>query len=382
MHSAVPTLLMLAAGALATFIIPQPSGPYGVSLIDVELVDKTRRDPYTNASERIIPISVISPAGLAATCHHTIQSYMVNATATYWEEGLPFINASISLNNTFTQTELSLCTPVPACQSDYPVILFSPALGTSRQFYHIQCTNLASQGYNVITVEAPGQVDVLTLADGSIQYADTEDIDDDETATAAVDVRVTDLNFVLNTLSSPAFAQAHPNIQLNTSEVAIFGHSLGGAASLASIVNNTRFLGGADFDGAIYGPPLSHTTTKPFILFTSSPHNQSLAATNWAAAWKNLVGWRLQLQLADSMHYSFSDYPLLLETWGIANASTKEILAPLVGTIDGRQALTRIVDIMHTFFKFVFSQGSVQGLVVVAEAKTLGDFAVVNGTNT
>lgn len=172
------------------------------------------------------------------------------------------------------------------------------------------CTNLASQGYNVITVEEPGQVGVLTYADGHVQYADLDAIEsDDEAITAAVDVRVADLNFVLTTLSSPSFRASHPNIQLNTSKVAIFGHSLGGAASLAGIVNNTRYLGGADLDGAIYGGPLTHTTTKPFMIFASSGHNQSLAITNWATAWKNLLGWRVQLELNDSVHYSFTDLP-------------------------------------------------------------------------
>lgn len=387
MHSILITILLLGIGrTIAKVIIPQPIGPYGVSLIDAQVIDKSRRDPYTNASARIIPFTVISPAGPAGRCNITIHPYMPDATASFWETSLPSptegFNLSISFNNTFTQTELSLCKPVPAQQNEYPVILFSPALGNSREFYHIMCTNLASQGYNVITVEEPGQVGVLTYADGHVQYADLDAIEsDDEAITAAVDVRVADLNFVLTTLSSPSFRASHPNIQLNTSKVAIFGHSLGGAASLAGIVNNTRYLGGADLDGAIYGGPLTHTTTKPFMIFASSGHNQSLAITNWATAWKNLLGWRVQLELNDSVHYSFTDLPFLLETLGLDNATTKQILAPIVGTIDGKQALKSVVDIMHSFFKFVFSGGAVKGVSVVNEAKAVGQVAVRNGTD-
>ncbi|KAI1611953.1 hypothetical protein EDD36DRAFT_475659 [Exophiala viscosa] len=387
MHSSLITILLLATGGtIAKFIIPQPNGPYGVSLIDAQVIDESRRDPYTNASARIIPFTVISPAGPAGKCNVTVQPYMPNATASFWEQVIPSPtdgwNLSISFNNTFTQAELSLCKPVPAQQNEYPVILFSPALGNSREFYHIMCMNLASQGYNVITVEEPGQVGVLTYADGDVQITDISAIEsDDQTLIAAVDVRVADLDFVLTTISSPSFRASHPNIQLNTSKVAIFGHSLGGAASLASIVNNTRYLGGANLDGQVVGTPLTHTTTKPSMIFGSTGHNQSLAVLNWDTTWKNLLGWKVELGLEDSVHYSFTDLPFLLETLGLENASTKQILAPLVGTIDGKQALKSVVGVMHSFFQFVFSGGAVKGVSVVNEAKAVGQVAVLNGTN-
>lgn len=71
----------------------------------------------------------------------------------------------------------------------------------------------------------------------------------------------------------------------------------------------------------------------------------------------------------------------LLETLGLDNATTKQILAPIVGTIDGKQALKSVVDIMHSFFKFVFSGGAVKGVSVVNEAKAVGQVAVRNGTD-
>ena len=225
-----------------------------------------------------------------STCKEVLLPYMPYTTASYWEQAFPVIyNVSLPLNGTFTQIELALCEPQSkehALQTDRPLLLFSPSLGINRQFYHITCANLASQGFTIVTVDAPGQANIITYADGSVQYGNSNIVTNAEIS-FAVDVRAQDLKFVLDLMCSPSHS---PNdrtwpAQTSTSSVGIFGHSLSGAASLSTLLHDPRIIGGADFDGGFYNSynMFSKTTSDPFLLFASALNNQS-TLSGWPEA--------------------------------------------------------------------------------------------------
>ena len=240
--------------------------------MDLELVDHSRSDPYSNASQRLLPISVISPIGPLADCEAVSLAYMPYSTAAYWEQAFPALyNLPIPLNNTLTATQLSVCRPISnhatttstasefPLNPAYPVILFSPGLGLNRQLYHILCTNLASLGFNIITVDAPGQTNVLTLSDESVQHGNSTIISSEQ-VTLAVEVRVADLNFILDSMrlpssspptnnQSPSYMGKHPG---QAPLAGIFGHSFGGAAALSLMLNNTHIPQAADLDGGLH----------------------------------------------------------------------------------------------------------------------------------
>jgi dienelactone hydrolase len=54
---------------------------------------------------------------------------------------------------------------------------------------------------------------------------------------------------------------------LNVNKVAIVGHSFGGATAASAMLNETRFAGGLNFDGALWGPVLEQGLDRPFINF-------------------------------------------------------------------------------------------------------------------
>ena len=388
MHAFRHAVALFIALAEGRIIVPPPTGPHGVSLIDLELVDTCRQDPYTNASQRIIPISIISPASPASQCVNITQPYMPDSVARFFEQSIPGpdqLNASFTLNHTLTETSLSLCEP-HATPNHYPLILFSPGLGFPRHLYHIICSNIASWGYSVVTVEAPGQSGMVVYADGTVQYIDAmfagaEDPTDQQLQAASI-VRETDLRFALDSLSSPSFAQAHPELHLNASRTALFGHSFGGSATIFELVNHTRFHGGANLDGGYFGQPLTHyETKKPFLLFASSLHNQS-SVPSWASVWQHFEGWKLQLQLENSGHWSFTDLASLFETYGVYKMpGIEHQVATVLGTIEGHKALKSVVGAMLSFFNFLFSDGSEADTASVAhEVTRFADILVVNGT--
>ncbi|RDW58897.1 hypothetical protein BP6252_13373 [Coleophoma cylindrospora] len=362
--------------AIASVIVPPAAGLYGVSLTDLEFLDTNRTDPYTGAPVRRLPVSLIQPVNPLSECQPTQQMYMPNATAKYWEQTYEKAYG-IPLNNTFSQVVLSLCEPNhKPIREQYPLILFSPGEGTSRQLYHVLCTNIAAQGYTVVTVDAPGEAGgFTTYLDGSTEYGNPNSTDQ---ITSEIDVRVQDIDFVLSQLST--LGAHHGHYHLNTTSPIMFGHSLGGNTALSVVIDNESFIGGLNLDGAIDGAPLNHTTTKPFMIFASDmpgalQHNQS-NSQGWAEAWRNLLGPKWQLQIKNSTHITFTDMPVLGSLLGLYKLPG---VTQILGSINPQEGLNIQVAVLSTLAGFLAGEKEVQSVVNVAT--TFPEVLVVNTTN-
>ena len=138
----------------------------------------------------------------------------------------------------------------------------------------------------------------------------------------------------------------------------MFGHSLGGAATAAAMLNDNRIAGGIAMDGSLYGPVVQKGLDRPFMLMAHTSHsrtNNSAAddpTNSWFHFWYNLRGWKLDVMLANSQHYTFSDFPIVLETLRIVpNATTAN---KLLGTdLNGSRALKIVATYVTAFMDMV-----------------------------
>ena len=77
-------------------------------------------------------------------------------------------------------------------------------------------------------------------------------------------------------------------------------------------------------DGGLYGPGLENRTSKPVVIIGSTNHMRENQADDWILSWltvwPNLKGWRRQVLVQDTLHYGFSNYPILFETLGITSS--------------------------------------------------------------
>jgi len=321
-------------------LLPKPIGSFQVGINTMELVDTTRLDPYApTPTPRRIMISAIYPLQHgSSSCRYP---YMPSFTASYEDMLYGFPNGSYE--SLFLQV---------GCRANYhdsPVVLFSPAQGNTRLDYSLLVSNVASYGFTVITMDHPYDAGIVEFPDGSYIVAAlvnvTTPAQSEAAGTEAVNVRVQDATFVLDQLANTTVVrQLIPGAyKLDTSTVAMVGHSLGGAATASAMVNETRITGGLDMDGEIFGDVLEEGFDKPFLLFghtnntrfyNGSDPDAKLSALTWTELWSVVTGWKLELELASSLHYTFSDFPEQIQTLGLGLNATE-----MVGLLSGGEEL-------------------------------------------
>jgi pimeloyl-ACP methyl ester carboxylesterase len=356
--------LFSAAANAGQVLLPKPNGTFEVGVGIMELIDESRLQPFApTVQHRKLMVSLFYPVNPHKPT--TPVNYMPPETAAF-EDGLEQSNLGpVSSNGTFEKLALQLAgkSLQPLGTPDFPIVLFSPAQGTTRLFYSVIAQTIASSGYLVITIDAPYDVDIVEYPDGSVALINNTIAANPTVANIelAVSVRAEDASFVLDQLrNASVISQLIPGSSqgLNVSKVAMFGHSLGGAATAAVMLNDSRIAGGLAMDGALFGPVVQKGLDRPFMLMAhtnltrANDSNTNDPANSWFDIWPNLRGWKLNVILSNSLHYTFSDFPIVLETLGIVpNATTGNNLQ--VTDLNGSRALKIVTTYVTAFLDMV-----------------------------
>jgi pimeloyl-ACP methyl ester carboxylesterase len=369
-------LTLCSAAAVAksssSVLLPKPTGFYQVGRSTAELIDRSRTQPFAPDVEPVkLMVSVFYPV---VPQHPTISgAYMLPETA-HFEDGELSGEGLKAPSGTFERVALNLASDKayqnlshqPAC--DYPLAIFMPAEQTTRLFYNQIVSTVASNGYIVVTIDAPYDVDVVEYPDGSLMYISpiwgTSNLTAlQQPASLAIETRVQDVSFVLDQLSNTTLAHSLvPNLPpsgLNTTHTAMFGHSFGGATAFSILEQDARVLGGLDMDGGLFGPGSENGTSKPFMIMGHADHIRNISGdvsqASWAAAWPNIKGWKRDIIVAETQHYDFSDYPVLFESLdirpGLKVASNPNGID--IGTLEGKRALQIVTSYVTAFLDFV-----------------------------
>jgi hypothetical protein len=218
--------------------------------------------------------------------------------------------------------------------------------------------SLASAGYFVVTMDHPYDASVVEFPDGSLVFGQdltnlTAEQLTHEVLPLWVRTRAGDAAFVLDPLATPSVMQElipGATRGLDTSRVGMYGHSLGGAAAIASMTNDSRILGAANMDGALFLVE-DGVDSGAVLLFGTSEHNRTTDET-WAAAYPKFRQWKLELDLKGAAHGIFGDFGLLLNVTGLEGRLPPEIQA-LYGTLPGVRAFEVITIYIQAFFDLV-----------------------------
>jgi hypothetical protein len=361
----------IAASSSKKVLLPKPTGSYQVGLSTAEVIDHSRTQPFAPVVEpRKLMISVFYPV---VAQHPTVTGeYMLPETAKYEDKTLSGLGMKTP-SGTFEKVALNLAsnkahqdlTHQPACH--YPLALFMSGQGSTRLFYSQLASTIASNGYTVVTIDAPYDVDIVQYPDGSLAifnetlWTTQNSTLLEATGYLAIETRAQDVSFVLDQLSNKTLAHSLipnlPSSGLNTTHTAMFGHSLGGAAAFSVLGADSRVLGGMDMDGGLFGPGIPQGTSKPFMIMAAENHNRSatgdVSQQSWVEAWPGMTGWKRDVMVTGAMHYDFSDYPILFETLGITPSAKVSADGIYIGSLGGKRALTIVSSYVTAFLDFV-----------------------------
>lgn len=341
--------LALAAEAKAKLFAPVLTGPYKVGTTVLELVDDSRQDPLApTASTRDLVVSLFYPTEKnVKNC--TLAPQFPPGTAA-------LLDVVINGNGLAEMITTRSCLGSPMARPDLPLLLLGPGLGTTRLFHSDMAGEIASHGWNVVTVDHPYDSLVVEYPNGRLVFASDSPLanktGDDAVLLQFLDARVKDMQFVLDSLSNSSVTSRIPGLgyptsasksnnhnfhksKLITDKVGVFGHSFGGAAALQLLKDDKRFHVGADLDGGVYGTVVQEGTDLPF-LFIRAPSHTHITDPTWAKAWPNLRGFKREYSVNGTLHGSFTDLPIFRDLVG---SDVLGEYGPQTGTIAGSRVL-------------------------------------------
>ncbi|MCE5286826.1 MAG: hypothetical protein LLG02_13410 [Pelosinus sp.] len=246
--------------------------------------------------------------------------------------------------------------PILAQSNPYPVLIYSPGLGLSGQAGTFFFEYLASRGYIIAAINHPGSSFYTEKADGSlVLYQDNSY--DTPFGKAALTKRVAgqlsctlDALIRLNATPESAFFG-----KIDTANVGVFGHSIGGRSALRAAALDKRFKAAANLDGSLENED-PYTFSQQSILLAQTDVGEQIQAEITAGSTKpaeipkikkEYQEWIANLFNAghakeyliyykNTQHMNYTDLPLLLEhTPNVGTANSTVILLSLSKLLDG-----------------------------------------------
>jgi dienelactone hydrolase len=200
----------------------------------------------------------------------------------------------------------------------FPLVVLSPGMEQPRAVLTGLAVDLASRGYVVAVVDHTYENPGTTFPDGTTLGCVICNQPVPGGAAAIVDSRAKDLSFTIDQLTRGHSPWPRADL-IDRSRIGVAGHSLGGAAALATMVADPRVRAGADLDGTLFTPvPAGGLAGRSFLLFgTQIDHNVGGSDTTWGDTYAALDGWKKWLTVAGTVHASFTDVPILATQGGI-----------------------------------------------------------------
>ncbi|KAI0152811.1 Alpha/Beta hydrolase protein [Xylariaceae sp. FL1272] len=353
------SFIFIATLVRGTVLVPELTGPHSVGTTVLELKDHSRQDPFApSPSTRDLVVSLFYPTSSRCgrnSCTLAAQFPPITAQA---------IVSTYNITSDVAGIITRSCLDSVLTKPHLPWLLFSPGLGDFRLYYSDLAEDLASYGWNVVTIDHPYDSPIVEYPDGHIVLASQSPNVDNATYNQLLDVRVADLIFVLDSLANSTIVSQIPGLnttkspreiemskysttKLPTHSVGVFGHSFGGAASLQVMASDKRFKVGANMDGSVFGDVVSSGTDKPFMFISRPDHNQTTDDT-WREVWKNLRGFKREYSVEGALHGDFTDLPVLRDLFG----GLPGPLGDQLGTIKG----TKVEHIKTTFLGALFDR--------------------------
>jgi predicted dienelactone hydrolase len=292
--------------ALATFgtaTVPPPTGANIVGTRIMHLVDSRREDPFLeNGAKRELMVRFWYPATLNQAC--VAAEYTPPAVWSYFSQlmGLPL--PAVNTNS---------CLDAPTAEGLHPVVVFTHGYTGTFTDYTFLLEDLASRGYIVASLDHTYEATAVQFPDGRFVHSGfgshlgNKLLEDEADLTFALSVRLDDLKFIVDELDRLNRSARSPFAgKLDTSRIAVAGHSMGGLAASVAVDREPRFRAGLIIDiHDGYVPDAAVGTTRTPVFILASGREQW--TENECKLWNNLHGPRFAVNFAGAEHLTPSD---------------------------------------------------------------------------
>lgn len=367
---AVPTasanLAASHSAKLQKLTLPAPRGRYATGESSFRLVDDARPDPWIpGKSYRELMISVFYPAAHTGGRPFATQfpPAVAKAVGTAVEQGDKLPAGLVD----WAATKTHSVDDAPMAPGRFPVVLYSPGAGDSRDWNVSLVEDLASRGFVVVTIDHTGEAPATQFPDGylvgnaTVLAAWDQAYRDGTTLaffTKLMDARQADTTLVLDRLASLP-GRLTGGMDLN--RIGMFGHSAGGFTTANMMDADPRIKAGVNLDGTLEytvkpdGTNLSqvaqHGLDRPFLLIGSSSVSEGSdihREPSWASFWQHQRAWKADITLQDSEHISFTDAEALLPQ--LAGRVPDATLDTALGTGNAHRAVAANRALVASFF--------------------------------
>ena len=325
----------VAAWALPVFELPAPSGPYVVGARSEVFLDTDRPEPRVTTSTvpRTVPATIWYPA----------QKADGQTPLGYDPEVAEALSSNVNVPGVIFDHLRRISThtfqDAPPAAGRFPVLLFSPGIGSTRYENMALVTELVSHGYVVVGMDHAGTSAITSTQNGEkIPANDQRQLATDETEqTRLIEERAQDARLVLDSLSDTPLAES-----MDFERVGMFGLSLGGATAAEALRTDPRIQTALNLDGNFFGKVKQEGVAKPLLklnhdlALTESKGVQGVAEHELAddELMRRLSGENyLVATVKNTQHQSFNDTFAVVPVMGrglLPHARSVEVLRPHV----------------------------------------------------
>jgi dienelactone hydrolase len=230
----------------------------------MDMTDASRDEVFTDdpADKRRVLVSVYYPATVPTGARHAPYGTPELAGVAPFFAGR---RRDAWLSSSYTN--------VPVADERFPVLLFSPGLGSLTVFYESLLGELASRGFLVAALWHPYSSQVVAFPDGTVLWSNAaggmsggpaQELEARHTQLCLV--WAADQRFLLDRLA--VLKEQHEQLRgrLDLERVGTFGHSLGGAAAAQAAHDDDRIDAAINMDGAMFGSVTTEGSRVPLLL--------------------------------------------------------------------------------------------------------------------
>ncbi|KAF2683851.1 hypothetical protein K458DRAFT_304443 [Lentithecium fluviatile CBS 122367] len=330
-------------GGVAALIILLPEGAHGIAIpapaphgksftvahARSSFVDSSRKDPYNDSEDRKLAYSLFLPVNKNECTKQCSNAYMPDLTAK--KTNAQFFgdeNAKIFEQFTFD----SCCASSNDINAGaFPVVVFEPAVGTSRLLYNQLARQVSAVGTTVVLIDHPYDASIVEF-DGLTAINGTVDLDAfevsknwDDTLNKALDTRKADIESVIKELGTTNYlSRLFPDLKfssaLNTNTFDVMGHGLGGSAATVLSTHGSRVGLSINLSGSI--PVIQQNSNNYLVFFGREAYTREDDA-NWRDSIQHFQGRFVEWDFTGAGQMDYTDLPRLVDLVNSPNSSPK-----------------------------------------------------------